>query len=132
MVIILEPTPTYYYLEHVMEQRFQENYSLEEMMEHVEPMIPVDVTPTTQSLVVEIHPKKTLNINLGLSTSQKELLIHFLQEQSEAFSWEYIDIKGIQPDVCTHHIYIRDDSRPVRQPQHRMNPTLRDIVKEEL
>jgi hypothetical protein len=79
MIIILEPTPTYYYLEHVMEQRFQENYSLEEMMEHVEPMIPVDVTPTTQSLVVEIHPKKTLNINLDLDLAQRDQLAKVLQ-----------------------------------------------------
>jgi hypothetical protein len=41
-------------------------------------------------------------------------------------------MKGIHPDLCTHHIYIKEGSRPIRQPQHQMNPTLRDIVKEEL
>ena len=41
-------------------------------------------------------------------------------------------MKGIHLETCSHHIYTRVDIRPVRQPQRRMNPTLRDIVKEEL
>ena len=43
-----------------------------------------------------------------------------------------MDIKGIPSNPCTHHIYIKSDSRPVCQPQQRMNPNLRDIVKEEI
>ena len=41
-------------------------------------------------------------------------------------------MKDISPDLCTHHICIKDDSHPVRQPRRRMNPLLKDIVKEEL
>ena len=41
-------------------------------------------------------------------------------------------MKDISPDLCTHHIYIKEDSHLVRQPQRRMNPLLKDIVKEEL
>lgn len=39
---------------------------------------------------------------------------------------------GIHPDTCIHHIYIEGNAKPVRQPQRRMNPALRDIVKDEL
>lgn len=41
-------------------------------------------------------------------------------------------MKGVHPSVCTHHIYIKEDCKPVRKPQRRMNPALIDIVKEEL
>ena len=41
-------------------------------------------------------------------------------------------MKGIPYNLCTHHIYIKSDSQPVCQPQRRMNPNLRDIVKEEI
>eukprot|EP00253_Pinus_taeda_P034036 PITA_34036 len=41
-------------------------------------------------------------------------------------------MKGVHPSVCTHHIYIKEDCKPVKKPQRRMNPTLKDIVKEEL
>eukprot|EP00253_Pinus_taeda_P021802 PITA_21802 len=41
-------------------------------------------------------------------------------------------MKGVHPSACTHHIYIKEDYKPVRQPQRRMNPALKDIFKEEL
>eukprot|EP00253_Pinus_taeda_P014600 PITA_14600 len=41
-------------------------------------------------------------------------------------------MKGVHPSVCTHHIYIKEGCKLVGQPQRRMNPTLKDIVKEEL
>lgn len=41
-------------------------------------------------------------------------------------------MKGIDPQLCTHHIYIEKDAQPIQQPQRRLNPHLRDIVKEEL
>jgi hypothetical protein len=41
-------------------------------------------------------------------------------------------MKGIHPNICTHHIYIKDESSPIRKPQRRMNPSLKDIVKGEL
>ena len=41
-------------------------------------------------------------------------------------------MRGVHPLVCTHHIYIKEDLKLVRHPQRRMNPTLKDIVKEEL
>ena len=41
-------------------------------------------------------------------------------------------MKGVQPSMCTHHIYIKEGCMLVRQQQMRMNPALKDIVKEEL
>ena len=45
---------------------------------------------------------------------------------------EYQDMYGIHPDTCTHHIYIKQGSHAIWQPQWRLNPTLHDVVKEEL
>ena len=55
-----------------------------------------------------------------------------LQEHSSSYAWEYTDMKGIDPNICIHHIYIEENAKPVRQPRRRMNPNLREIVKEEL
>ena len=41
-------------------------------------------------------------------------------------------MKGIDPNTCSHHIYTQEEDRPVRQHQRRMNPALKDIVKEGL
>lgn len=39
---------------------------------------------------------------------------------------------GIHPKTCIHHIYIDETIKLVRQPQRRMNPIMKEIVKEEL
>jgi hypothetical protein len=41
-------------------------------------------------------------------------------------------MKGIDPQLYTHQIYIEKDARPIRQLQRRLNPHLIDIFKEEL
>ena len=41
-------------------------------------------------------------------------------------------MKGISPKTCIHHIYIEENCKPIRKPQRRMNPNLREIVKEAL
>jgi len=92
----------------------------------------IPVTSVANSKVVEIEPGKTLNINANLTPDQETKLIQLLRKYQEAFAWDYLDMKGIDPQLCTHHIYIEKDARPVRQPQRRLNPHLKDIVKVEL
>jgi len=91
--------------------------------------------PTTSiynSKTIEIEPGKTLNINKNLTAEQEEKFVQILRKYKEAFAWDYPDMKGIDPQLCTHHIYTEKDARPVRQPQQRLNPHLKDIVKAKL
>jgi len=41
-------------------------------------------------------------------------------------------MQDIHPDTCTHHIYIEKNVKPIRQPQRRMNPMIKEIMKEVL
>ncbi|RVW89164.1 Retrovirus-related Pol polyprotein from transposon opus [Vitis vinifera] len=38
----------------------------------------------------------------------------------------------ISPLVCTHHIYMEEDAKPVRQPQRRLNPHMQEVVRGEV
>ena len=80
----------------------------------------------------EVNPRKFLHINVGLTESQQEQLLKVLKIQSGAFAWEYIDMKGIHTETCIHHIYMDACISPIRKPYRRMNPSLKDIVKEKL
>ncbi|KAL6328599.1 hypothetical protein AAG906_002105 [Vitis piasezkii] len=42
------------------------------------------------------------------------------------------DLKGINPLVCTHHIYMEEEAKPIRQPQRRLNPHLQEVVLAEV
>jgi hypothetical protein len=80
----------------------------------------------------DISPGKFLHIKSRLDADQQKQLVDILKEQSGEFSWEYTYMKGRHPDTCIHHIYTQGELTLVRQPQRRMNPVLKDIVKEEI
>lgn len=84
------------------------------------------------SSAIEIFPGKTLNINKNLEKSQQQEITKILRKNSTVFAWEYMDMKGMGLKTCIHLIYIEENSKPIRQPQRRMNPNISEIVKEEL
>jgi hypothetical protein len=61
---------------------------------------------------IEISPAKTLKINNKLTSQQEQKLLDVLKRNIEAFAWDYKDMKGIHPSICTHHIYIKEDCKP--------------------
>eukprot|EP00253_Pinus_taeda_P022392 PITA_22392 len=93
---------------------------------------PIPKTIVYNSKPIEIEEGKILNINNNLSSDQQQKLIQVLRKYKGAFAWDYSHMKGIDPQLCMHHIYTEKDARPIRQPQHRLNPHIKDIVKEEL
>ena len=42
------------------------------------------------------------------------------------------DLRGLDPSLCTHRIFLEDESRPVREAQRRLNPKVWEAVKEEI
>ena len=40
-----------------------------------------------------------------------------------------MDLKELDPSLCTHHIFLKDESRPVREAQRRLNPMVWEAVK---
>ena len=55
-----------------------------------------------------------LHINAGLSENQQEQLLKVRKKQAGEFAWEYIDMKGINPNTCIHHIYMDENIPLVR------------------
>ena len=41
-----------------------------------------------------------------LTTSQEHNLLHLLKRNKRALGWKFFDLKGINPTICTHHIYL--------------------------
>jgi hypothetical protein len=78
---------------------------LEELMEQQIP-----TTVVHNNISVEIAPGRFLNINANLNEQQQQKLIQILSKYQQDFAWEYPDMKGIDPQLCTHHIYIEKDA----------------------
>lgn len=81
---------------------------------------------------LEVSPGIFLNINNKLARTQHESLTTLLKAHQHDFSLDYHDMQGLNPILCMHIIYINKDCKPIWQPQRRVNPTVREIVKKKL
>ena len=71
-------------------------------------------------------------ISSSLELNQENQLLEILRTHRTALGWTIADIKGISPLICTHIIHLEEDVKPSRQPQRRLNPIIKEVVKKEV
>ena len=81
---------------------------------------------------LEEHEQSPVVISSLLSNQLENSLLDILRENKQAIGWKITDLKGISPIVCTHHIYLEEEAKPVRQPQRRLNPHMQKVVRLEV
>jgi len=81
-----------------------------------------------------LGPADTLPVIIAsdLHVAQEEKLLDVLREHKEAIGWTIEDIKGISPSVVMHEIHLEEDTKPSREPQRRLNPTMQNAVRGEV
>ncbi|GJY14816.1 reverse transcriptase domain-containing protein, partial [Tanacetum coccineum] len=67
-----------------------------------------------------------------LEKEEKDKLIKVLKSHKRAIAWKISDIRGIDPNFCTHKILIEDDFKPDVQHQRRVNPKIHEVIKAEV
>ena len=55
-----------------------------------------------------------------------------LRENKQAIGWKIKDLKGINPAVYTHHIYLEEEAKSIRQQKRRLNPHMQEVVRGEV
>jgi hypothetical protein len=68
-------------------------------------------------------------MNASLAQDQTLELVELLMEYRDVIGYSIADIKGIDPELCNHRIYLEDGTKPSREHQRRLNPTLQEVVK---
>jgi hypothetical protein len=71
-------------------------------------------------------------ITLELSLREYEKLLRVLRDHKTALGWTIADIKGISPSKCMHRIRLEDEARPTRDAQRRLNPHMKQVVRDEV
>ena len=71
-------------------------------------------------------------VNASLSGVEEEKLLRVLRDHKRAIGWQISDLRGISPTFCMHKIFMEDDYKPLVQPQRRLNPTMKEVVKKEV
>nr|GEY66396.1 reverse transcriptase domain-containing protein [Tanacetum cinerariifolium] len=101
----------------------------------------VDEPPTVELKVLPPHleyaflegdHKLPVIIAKDLSVEEKIALIMILKSHKQAIAWKLSDIKGINPEFCTHKILLEENFTPAVQHQRRVNPKIHDVIKQEV
>ncbi|GKC69269.1 reverse transcriptase domain-containing protein, partial [Tanacetum coccineum] len=67
----------------------------------------------------------------NLKDEEKACLLKVLKSHKRVIAWKISDIKGIDPQFCTHKILMEDDFIPTVQHQRRVNPKIHEVIKKE-
>jgi hypothetical protein len=71
-------------------------------------------------------------ISSTLTPLEEEKLMRVLRDNQGALGWNISDLKGISLAYCMHKIHMEAKYKPVVQPQRRLNPTMKEVVKKEV
>jgi hypothetical protein len=134
--------------------QFGEDLDLDKLMEQTEALLETAplVRKEKEETVVPDSPKKELKplpdsfkykflgpaeslpviIASDLIDAQEEELLGVLREHREAIGWIIEDIKGINPLLVMHKIHLEENSKPLREPQRRLNPAMQEVVRAEV
>ncbi|GKA22597.1 reverse transcriptase domain-containing protein, partial [Tanacetum coccineum] len=91
-----------------------------------------DLPPHLKYAFLEGDNKLPVIIAKYLSIEEKAALIKVLKSHKRAIAWKLADIKGINPEFCTHKILMEEDYKPAVQHQRRVNPKIHDVIKKEV
>nr|GFA17985.1 hypothetical protein [Tanacetum cinerariifolium] len=81
---------------------------------------------------LKICEAKTDKSSIDEPLEEKTALITVLKLHKRAITWKLSDIKGINPEFCTHKILMKEDFEPAVQHSRRVNPKIHDVIKTEV
>ncbi|GJW48484.1 reverse transcriptase domain-containing protein [Tanacetum coccineum] len=91
-----------------------------------------DLPPHLEYAFLEGDDKLPIIIAKDLKDEEKAALIKVLKSYKRAIAWKLSDIKGVDPEFCTHKILMEEDYEPTVQSQRRVNPKIHDVIIKEV
>ena len=82
-----------------------------------------------KNVFLENNETKPVIISNSLKKEEEDQLVQILKHRKVAIGWHIFDLKGISPSYCMHKINLETNFKPVRQPQRRLNPIMKEEVR---
>ena len=81
-----------------------------------EPSLELKTLPSTLKYsFLDEEKGKPVIISSKLDIKQEKQLLDVLRQNEEAIGWTLTNLKGLEPSLCTHRIFLEDESRPIRE-----------------
>nr|GEW21563.1 putative reverse transcriptase domain-containing protein [Tanacetum cinerariifolium] len=89
-----------------------------------------ELPPHLEYAFLEGDDKLLVIIAKDLSMEEKTALIIILKSHNRAIAWKLSNIKGINPEFCTHKILMEEEFEPAVQHQRRVNPKIHYVIND--
>nr|GFD20829.1 reverse transcriptase domain-containing protein [Tanacetum cinerariifolium] len=91
-----------------------------------------ELPPHLEYAFLSDNGKWPVIIAKDLSPNEKTNLINVLKKRKKGIAWKLTDIKGIDPEFCSHKILLEEEHSPKVKSQRRVNPKIHDVIKKEV
>ena len=83
-----------------------------------QPTLELKTLPSTLKYTfLDEEKAKPVIISSKLDIKNEKQLLEVLRWNEDAICWTLTGVKGLDPSLCTHPIFLEDESRPVREAQ---------------
>jgi hypothetical protein len=92
---------------------------------------PEDTLNKTIPLSME-EPSKVAHIGNSLDPKWELMLIKFIQENRDIFTWKLADMPGVPRKLIEHELHLDPKAKPVEQRLHHFTQDKKDVIKKEI
>ena len=85
-----------------------------------------------EQVLVGSDPERFFQVGSELPPQEKAILIDFLRQNVDVFSWDAYEAPGVDPDFICHHLNVSPTVTPKKQPSRQPSKEHADAVKEEV
>ena len=85
---------------------------LDELREELKPL-----SSTLKYAFLDSYQEKLVIISTQLNEEEEKRLLDVLRWNEKTIGWTLADLRGVDPSLSTHRIFLEDESRPVREAQ---------------
>ena len=110
----------------------EENFVVQEEKKTLDGFVLKELPKGLQYAFLGSNETKLVIIFSQLDEAMEVKLLDVLKMNSEAFSWNIEDIKGINPSICMHKILMEEGHTPSIEHQGRLNPAMKEVLKNEV
>ncbi|XP_074314068.1 uncharacterized protein LOC141649272 [Silene latifolia] len=71
-------------------------------------------------------------VNSAFNDTELQKLLDVVKKFKDVIGYSIDDIKGISPSFCNHRIHLEDEGASSIEPQRRLNPAMKEVVRKEV
>jgi len=116
----------------ILESSVQKPEKIEEKSSKPQNIELKQLSPHLKYVFLAENGEQPVILSSSLTADDEEKVVEVLRANKGAIGWTISDLKGISPSYCMHKIHMEQDFIPVAQPQRRLNPTMKEVVKKEV